>query len=121
MPPRPADVGVEAAVAIGHDVEPGQFLVADVAGERVLILLAEAPRDHRLEEMPGAEIFRVPARARQRAGDGGRQHDVFGGAKHESLPQFHWSMIWSENRFPLFGIMLLALLSLCGSSSWSPY
>ena len=86
-PALAADVVVEAAVAVGDDVEAGQFLVAQIAGQRVLVLLAEAPRHHRLEEMPGAEIFRVPARPRQRAGDGGRQNDVLGGAVHGSPPE----------------------------------
>ena len=83
-PALAADVVVEAAVAVGDDVEAGELLVAQIAGQRVLVLLAEAPRHHRLEEMPRAEIFGVPARPRQRAGDGGRQNDVLGGAIHES-------------------------------------
>ena len=81
-PALAADVVVEAAVAVGDDVEAGELLVADEAGQRVLVLLAEAPRHHRLEEMPGAEIFGVPARPRQRAGDRRRQNDVLGGAVH---------------------------------------
>jgi hypothetical protein len=32
---------VEAAVAVGHDVEPGRFLFGDDAGDRVEVLLAE--------------------------------------------------------------------------------
>ena len=88
-PALAADVVIEAAVAVGDDVETGEFLVAQIAGQRVLVLLAKAPRHHRLEEMPRAEIFRVPARPRQRAGDGGRQHDVLGGAVHyNSSPKF---------------------------------
>ena len=86
-PALAADVVVEAAVAVGDDVEAGELLVADEAGQRVLVLLAEAPRHHRLEEMPGAEIFGVPARPRQRAGDRRRQNDVLGGAIHGSPPR----------------------------------
>ena len=81
-PALAADIVVEAAVAVGQDVEAGELLVAQIAGQRVLVLLAEAARHHGLEEMAVAEVFRVPARPRQRAGDRGRQHDVFGGAKH---------------------------------------
>jgi hypothetical protein len=33
------------------------------------------------------------------------EHDDFGFANHHALGSW-WSMIFSENRFPLFGIML---------------
>ncbi|MCD6043318.1 MAG: hypothetical protein K0R40_2921 [Burkholderiales bacterium] len=69
------DVGVEAAVAVGHDVEPGDFLVAQVGGDGVEVLLAVGALDHRLAEFAPAEVLGVPAGARQRADDGGRQHD----------------------------------------------
>ena len=36
-----ADGQIEAAVAVGHDIEPGGFLFGDDAGDRVEILLAE--------------------------------------------------------------------------------
>src|SRR5664279_6408698 len=81
-PALAADVVIEPAVAVGDDVETGEFLVAQIASQRIFVLLAKAPRHHRLEEMPRAEIFRVPARPWQRAGDGGRQNDVLGGAVH---------------------------------------
>jgi hypothetical protein len=86
-----ADVVIEMGVAVGHDVETGELLVADEAGQRILVLLAVAPRHHRFEEMPGAEIFGVPARPRQRAGDRRRQNDVLGGAEHEALPMLSFS------------------------------
>ena len=73
-PALPADVVVEAAVAVGEDVEPGELLVADVDGERVLILLAEPDVDHRVEERASAEILRVPGRSRERPDDRGREH-----------------------------------------------
>ena len=64
-PALAADVVVESAVAVGDDVEAGEFLIAQIAGERILVLLAKAAAHHRLEKMPGAEILRVPARPRQ--------------------------------------------------------
>jgi len=60
-----ADVVVESAVAVGDDVEASEFLIAQIAGQRVLVLLAEAAGHHRLEKMPCAEILGVPARPRQ--------------------------------------------------------
>ena len=81
-PTLAADVVVEAAVAVGDDVEAGQLLVAQVAGQRVLVLLAKAAAHHRFEKMTRAEILGVPARPRQRAGDRRRQCDVLGAPIH---------------------------------------
>jgi hypothetical protein len=81
-PALAADVVVESGIAVGDDIEAGQFLIAQIAGHRIFILLAEAAADHRLEKMTGAEIFRVPARPRQRAGDRRRQFNVFGAPIH---------------------------------------
>ena len=51
-PALAADVLIEPAIAVGHDVEPGHFLLAQIDRQRVDILLAE-PRDHhRIEERP---------------------------------------------------------------------
>ena len=36
-----ADREIEAAVAVGHDVEPGGFLFSDDARDRIEVLLAE--------------------------------------------------------------------------------
>ena len=55
-PALAANVVVEAAVAVGDDVEAGKLLVAQIAGQRIFILLAEAAADHRLQKMTGAEI-----------------------------------------------------------------
>src|SRR5689334_1367109 len=81
-PALAANVVIKSAIAVGDDVETGEFLVTQIAGQRVLVLLAEAAADHGFEKMPGAEIFRVPARPRQRTGDRRRQHNVFSGTKH---------------------------------------
>ncbi len=51
-PALAANVVVEPAVAVGHDVEAGKLLIAQIAGERVLVLLAEAAADHGFETMP---------------------------------------------------------------------
>ena len=84
-PALAADVVIEAAVAVGDDIEAGDFLLVQIDGDRVDVLLAELVVHHRVEKAAHAEILRVPARPRQRAGDGGRQHDVFGGAKHVGI------------------------------------
>ena len=55
-PALPADVVVEPAVTVSYDVEPGKLLVAQIAGQRVDVLLAVAAADHRIEEHAGAEI-----------------------------------------------------------------
>src|SRR5437016_4684506 len=88
-PALPADVVVKMGVAVGNDIKAGQFLIADETRYGVFVLLAEAAAHHRFEEMPGAEVFRVPAGTRQRTRDGRRQNDVFGGAIHGPfLPVF---------------------------------
>ena len=88
-PALAADVVIEVRVAVGDDIEAGHLLIAQIAGHRVFVLLAESPADHRFEKMPGAEILRVPARPRQRAGNRRRQHDVLGATVHgERLPDF---------------------------------
>ena len=69
-------------VAVGDDIEAGYFLLVQIDRDRIDILLAELVVHHRVEKAARAKILRVPARPRQRAGDRGRQHDVFGGAKH---------------------------------------
>src|SRR5690349_20530288 len=86
-PALAADIVVEAAIAVGENVEPSEFLVAQIAGERVFILLAKAAADHGFEKVAGAEIFGVPARPRQRASDSGRQFNVFGRSIHCRSPR----------------------------------
>ena len=73
-PALAADVLVEPAVAVGDDVQPRHFLFPQIHRQRVDILLAE-PRDHhRVEERPVPQVFRIPARPRQRARDRRRQN-----------------------------------------------
>src|SRR5262249_38011594 len=81
-PTLAADVVVETAIAIGENVEPGKLLVAQITGQRVFILLAKPAVHHCFKKMARAEIFRVPARSRQRTGNCRRQLDVFGGPIH---------------------------------------
>src|SRR5262249_61794075 len=81
-PALAADVVVEAAIAVGENVEPGQLLVAQITSQRIFILLAKAAAHHRFKKVARAEIFGVPARPRQRTGDRRRQRDVFGGPIH---------------------------------------
>jgi hypothetical protein len=87
-PTLAADVGIEMGITVGDDVEPGELLFVQIDRNRIDILFAELVVDHRVEKTSRAEILRVPARPRQRAGNRGRQHDVFGGAKHNGyLPE----------------------------------
>ncbi len=72
-------------IAVGHDIEAGHFLLVQIDRDRIDILLAELVIHHGVEKAAHAEILRVPARPWQRAGNGGRQHDVFGGAKHVGI------------------------------------
>src|SRR6185312_10012261 len=74
---------VEAAVAVGDDVEAGQLLVPQVNRERVYVLLAVARGDHRVEKRPCAEVLGVPTGSRQRSGDRGGESLVGGRLQHE--------------------------------------
>ena len=49
-PALPADVLVEPAIAVGHDVQPGDFLLAQIHRQRIHILLAEAADHHRVQK-----------------------------------------------------------------------
>ena len=88
LPAHAADFLVVMRVAVGDDVEAGDLLRAHEARHRVLVLLAVARVDHRLEEALAAEHRRVPGRPRQRADDRGRQHHVGGGFEHRFLSRF---------------------------------
>ena len=87
--PGPApDVGVEAHVAVGHDVEPGANLVVDERRHRVEVLLAIAVvAPDRLEERTAAQVLDEPAGARQRAGYRGREGAISGDGVHEAVLQ----------------------------------
>ncbi len=76
-PALPADVRVEPAVAVGHDVEPGHFLFPQIHRQGVTYCSRNRDSHHRVQERPRAQVFRVPARARQRPRDG-RRHDLSG-------------------------------------------
>ena len=55
-PALAADFVVEMRVAVGADVEPGDFLRVQIDRDRVDVLLAEAGVDHRVEEAARAQI-----------------------------------------------------------------
>ena len=80
-----ADREVEAAVAVGDDVEPGGLLGVDDRGDGVEILLAEQRVAHRRLERAAVEADVVPQRPGIRAGDRGRQNHVPGGFQHGAL------------------------------------
>jgi len=80
-----ADGEVEAAVAIGDDVEPGSLLRIDDRRDRVEILLAKQRVSERRLERPAGKARVEPQRARIRPGDRGRQDHVTGGLQHRSL------------------------------------
>ena len=81
-----ADIEIEAAVAIGHDVEPGGFLRVDHRGDRIEILLAEHRVAHRRLERAAVEVLVVPQRSRIGPGDRGRHDHVAGGFEHRVPP-----------------------------------
>src|SRR5262249_32126052 len=68
--------------------ETGDFLFVQIDRNRVGVLLAELVVDHRLDEALRADVPGVPARARQRSRDGGRQCDVLGGTQHRPVSVF---------------------------------
>ena len=85
--PRLAAHGeIEAAVAVGHDIEPGGFLLGDDAGDRVEILLAEQGIAQRRLERPPGQAAVEPERARVGAGDGGGQDHVACDGEHREPP-----------------------------------
>src|SRR6478735_3039723 len=86
-PALAANVGVKSTVTVGQDIETGKLLFEYVDAERVDILLAVSGIDHGREEAPRAEVFGIPARARQRADDRRRQFDVGSRAKHSRSPR----------------------------------
>src|SRR4051794_41955562 len=101
-PALPADVGIEAAVAVGDDVETRNLLLAQIGAERIDILLAIARADHRLEKCTRTEVLGVPAWPRQRADDGGGQHQARARALHGVHPC--WSAVWrADHRMVLAG------------------
>ncbi len=82
-PTLAADIGIEMCVAVGNNIQARHFLFVQVDRDRIDILLAELVVHHRVKKAARAKILGVPTRPRQRAGNGGRQHHVFGGAKHD--------------------------------------
>ncbi len=81
-PGTPPDLEVEARVAIHQDVETRAFLLVDVAGDRVGVLLAIERIAERHLERPPAQTFRVPRRPRKRPHHGGGKHQVFRRLEH---------------------------------------
>jgi hypothetical protein len=76
LPAHAADLLVEMSVAIGHNVEPGGLLGAQINRDRVLVLLAVAQIHHCFEEVLRAGPRCVPARPRQGSDDRSRQGHV---------------------------------------------
>jgi hypothetical protein len=76
LPAHAAHLLVVMGVSVGDDVEPCGFLRAQEAGDGVLVLLAVARIDHRLEKALRAQHCGVPGRPRQRADDRGWQCDA---------------------------------------------
>ena len=67
-----ADVLIEPAVTVGHNVEACDFLIPQIDAKRIRVLLAEFVVGHGVDKRPRAQIFCVPAWPRQRADDCGR-------------------------------------------------
>src|SRR4029453_626025 len=65
-PALAADVLIKAAVTVGHNVEPRQFLFFHVNRERIGVLFTKPCVHHGLEERAVAEILGIPAWSRER-------------------------------------------------------
>jgi hypothetical protein len=76
LPAQAADLLVVVRIAVGEDIEPGDFLRPQKAGDRVLVLLAIARIGHGFEEALASQHRGVPSRPRQRADDRGWQRDT---------------------------------------------
>ncbi len=85
MPCPPRHVVVAMQVAVGDDVQAGTFFVGDHGGERVAELLAIARVHHAGIERPSPHAQVEPAWARPRAGDRGRQDQIFGDGEHGAI------------------------------------
>src|SRR5580704_4122672 len=77
-----ADREVEAAVAVGDNVESRRLLRIDDRRDGVEILLAKQRVAERRFERAAAEVRVVPQGPRIRSGDRGRQYHVSGGLQH---------------------------------------
>ena len=73
---------IEAAVAVGHDIEPCRLLLGDDAGDRVEILLAEQGLAERGLERSAGQAAIEPKRSRIGAGDGGGQNHIARDGEH---------------------------------------
>ena len=84
-PALPTHVLVEPAVPVGHDVQPGDFLLAQIHRQRIHILLAEAADHHRVQKRFQLQILGIPARTRQRARDRRGHHQPSSRFQHDSV------------------------------------
>src|SRR6185295_16934709 len=73
-PALAADVLIEPAIAVGDDVEAGNFLLGQVYRKRIDVLFAESRGDHGIEEGPDSQILRIPTRTGQGSDHGRRQY-----------------------------------------------
>jgi len=61
-PAPPAEVAVQARIAIDKDVEPGAVLVGDECGDRIQILLAVVALGHHRRKRSASEVDRERSR-----------------------------------------------------------
>ena len=80
-----ADRQVEAAVAVGHDVEPGSLLRIDDRRDGVEVLLAEQRVAERRLERPPGKARVEPKGARIGPGDRSGQQQVTRALQHRSV------------------------------------
>src|SRR5262249_7390976 len=72
-------------VTVGDDIKSGYFLLGSVNRDSIDVLLAELIVHHCVKKAAGTKVLGVPAWARQRAGNRGRQHNVFSSTKHVGI------------------------------------
>ena len=66
-----ADILIEAAITVGHNVEPCDFLIPQIDAKCIRVLLAEFVVRHGIDKGPRAQVLGVPTWPRQRTDDGG--------------------------------------------------
>ena len=82
MPGAAGQVFVHVEIAMGQNVQPGAFLIADDHGQRILELFAEANIEHAGIERPAPHADIEPARAGKRSGGGAGKNQIGGCGEH---------------------------------------
>jgi len=66
-----ADILIEAAITVGHNVEPRDFLIPQIDTKCIRVLFSEFVVGHGVNKRSCAQVLGVPTWPRQRTDDGG--------------------------------------------------